>query len=169
MIIQITPTVTVNTKATSAGVDRFRAGAAEDRTSIKPFYWIDGVPLTEHNRKFSESISFSNINVNRWNSRQGVYFRTQNAKNSFTFSWSYLPGKRQNTVDLNEGRDFIRSIGTDQLGHTLTVRNMNTSGLTAYTTTSYTVLVVDYSETLIRRDSVGDEYFWDCSLTLQEV
>lgn len=165
---QITPSVTCNSKTLISGLDIFTPGGGEDRRSIKPYYLIDGMPLTEHNRKFSMSSAFKNTQATRWNSRVGVYFKTQNHKHGFTFSWTFLPGKRENTVDLNEGRDFIKRIGTDQLGHTLTIRNMDTNGLTPYTTTSYTVLVVEYNETLIRRDLAGDEYYWDCNLTLQE-
>lgn len=169
MIIDITPSLVSNTKVIISGIDVFSSGAGEDRKFIKPFYSIDGVPLTEHNRVFSSSLNFNSINVNKWNSRTGVYFKKQNTKHTFNLSWSFVPGKRENTVDLNEGRNFIKAIAIDQLKHTFSMRKMNTNGLTPYTVETYNVLVTEYNETLIRRDMVGNEYYWDCSITLQEV
>jgi hypothetical protein len=46
---------------------------------------------------------------------------------------------------------------------------MDETGTTPYSETSYNVLVKDYSETLIRRDIPNDVYFWDCSMSLEEV
>jgi hypothetical protein len=80
-----------------------------------------------------------------------------------------LPGKRDNTVDLNAGRDVVKALSSDPRSHILNVRNLDTNGLTIHTNEEYNVLVMDYSETLIRRDLNNNEYYWNCSLSLQEV
>jgi hypothetical protein len=84
-------------------------------------------------------------------------------------SWSWLPNSINYTVDGNSGRDFIKKIAEDPRHHVLKIINMDETGTTPYSETSYNVLVKDYSETLIRRDIPNDVYFWDCSMSLEEV
>ena len=105
----------------------------------------------------------------RWNNRTGVYYKNQNNKNTFVLQWTYVPSKRENTIDLFESRNFIKQKADDPNAHTLTIRNIDANGLTKNTATTYNVLIVDYSETLKRRDLNLDEYYWDFSITLQEV
>jgi hypothetical protein len=47
--------------------------------------------------------------------------------------------------------------------------NIDSDGTTPYSEEEYNVIVKNYSETLRRRDLVGSEYWWDCSLELEEV
>lgn len=152
-----------------SGPSLLKTAYLEDVSSIKPIFTIDNVPITEHNRKFNSDFSFNPIMNSKWNNKTGVYFRTQNAKRSFAFQWSFVPGQSYNTVDLNAGRDYIKSIAANPFEHTLTIRNLDSNGLSLFTSNTYSVLVVEYSETLIRRDLNIDEYYWDCSLTLEEV
>jgi hypothetical protein len=84
-------------------------------------------------------------------------------------SWSWLPNSINYTVDGNSGRDFIKRVAEDPRHHVLKIINMDETGTTPYSETSYNVLVKDYSETLIRRDIPNDVYFWDCSMSLEEV
>jgi hypothetical protein len=152
-----------------SGPSLLKSAYLEDVSSIKPIFTIDNVPITEHNRKFDSDFAFSPIINSRWNNATGVYFRTQNAKQSFSFQWSFVPGNSYNTVDLNAGRDYIKSIAANPFEHTLTIRNLDSNGLSLFTVNTYSVLVVEYNETLIRRDLDIDEYYWDCSLKLEEV
>lgn len=150
-------------------IDVFRAGIVEDTSTIKPFFSLDGVPLTEHNRTFSSSMEVKKTINKRTNGASGVYFKTGGAKKTFNLNWAFVPGKRTNTVDYNAGRDYIFSKANDPSSHVLSIRNMDSSGTTPYTVTSYNVLITDYNESLKRRDVGGDDYYWDCSCVLREV
>lgn len=165
----ISANISASTSVVASGPNRLRAGVVEDVTSIKPIFAIDGVQITEHNRRYSLGTAINSIINTRWNGRKGVYYRNQNTKKTFTFDWSYIPGRAENTVDLNAGRDYIFNVASNQFEHSLTIRNLDSNGLTLFTVTSYNVLVVNYTETLVRRDLNNDEYYWDCSLTLEEV
>ena len=165
----ISASVATRSSVSISGPTRLKSAYLEDVSSIKPIFVIDNVPITEHNRKFDSDFSFNPIINSKWNNRAGVYFRTQNAKKSFSFQWSFVPGRSSSTVDLNAGRDYIKSIAENSFEHTLSIRNLDSNGLSLFTSNTYSVLVVEYSETLIRRDLDIDEYYWDCSLKLEEV
>jgi hypothetical protein len=141
----------------------------EDTSTIKPFFALDGVPLTEHNRTFSSSMEVKKIVNKRTNGASGVYFKTGGAKKTFNLNWTFVPGRRSSTVDLNAGRDYIFSKANDPSTHVLTVRNINSSGTTPYTVATYNVFITDYNESLKRRDLGVDDYYWDCSCVLREV
>ena len=53
--------------------------------------------------------------------------------------------------------------------HTLTIINQDENGLTPYTEETVSVFVSAFSENLIRRDLVDNVYYFDCSMTLEEV
>lgn len=73
------------------------------------------------------------------------------------------------TVDEKHGRDFIKNLASDPKTHKLKFLNLDTDGLNPYSETEYNVIVKNYSESLIRRDLVGDTYYWNCTLELEEV
>lgn len=156
-------------KALISNLEIFRSGVLQDTAGLKPFFSIDGVPLTEQNRKYSSSMKTLRTVNTRWNNRSGVYYKTQNNKNTFVLQWTYVPSKRENTIDLFESRNFLKEKVSDPSSHTLTIRNIDANGLTKNTATTYNVVILDYSETLRRRDINQDEYYWDFSVTLQEV
>ena len=157
-----------NTTVNTVNIDKLTPTGKEDTSAIKTMFSIDGTPISEHGRKLSISVIQLNTVNTRWNNKQGVYFKTAKVRRTYTFNWTFLPGKQVNTVDSGAGRDFIMKIGDNQFAHTLTARNLDTSGLTPNTAETITVLVVSYNESLKRRDLDNDEYYWDCSLVLQE-
>jgi hypothetical protein len=152
-----------------SSVDVFTPGGGEDTSDIKPFFMLDSVPLTEHNRKTNVNVQPLNINSSNWIGKKSVYYKKKPSKRLFNIQWTFVPGKRENTVDFNAGRDYIYSKSTDPRNHVLEIRNLDTNGLTPYTTEVYNVLVSEYTEVLVRRDLVGDDYYWNCSLSLEEV
>jgi hypothetical protein len=161
--------ISTSVKVLVSSIDILRAGTSEDSRDIKPFFILDNIPLSEHNRSFSltQSPKYS-VNTNSLGART-VYFKTSKNKASFNIEWSFLPGKRDNTVDFHAGRDVVKALCSDPRSHTLKIRNLNTNGLTVHTNEEYNVLVMDYSETLIRRDLNNNEYYWNCSVSFQEI
>lgn len=148
---------------------KFSAGQTEDTESIRTMLLLDNKPLTEHNRTLDSSIvqsSYENIN---WSSRRSRYYKSSSGRKTFNINWSMVPNSRQRTADLKLGRDYISSIGSDSDAHTLKVINLDSNNTTPYTEEEYTVIVKNYSESLRRRDETDSTYWWDCSLTLEEV
>jgi hypothetical protein len=152
-----------------SSVEIFSAFVPVNITSIVPFFILDGVPLTEHNRTFSSSMEVKKIVNKRTNGASGVYFKTGGAKKTFNLNWTFVPGKPNNTVDFNVGRDYIFAKANDPRHHTLSIRNMDSNFTTPDTVNSYNVVITDYNESLKRRDVGGDDYYWDCSCVLREV
>jgi len=163
-----------NLGAVSAKAIKFAVGnvvSASDLSEIRTVLLIDDKPITNHNRKLgvvAEPVFVENVN---WNNRKSRYYKSsaRPARRTFSLSWSYVPNSASHTVDGKKGRDYLREIASKPQHHVLKILNMDENGTTAYTETSYNVLVKDYSETLIRRDLVEDIYFWDCSISLEEV
>jgi len=142
-----------------------------DTQEIRTLLSIDNRVITGHNRQFQSSLEpvfIENKNVNNIRSR---YYKstTRASRRTFVLSWSFLPNSKEKTVDDRWARDYISSVANDPDYHVLKITNMDSSGLTPASETSYNVLVTDYSETLIRRDIADNSYYWDCSITLGEI
>jgi len=142
-----------------------------DTQQIRTLLSIDNKVITNHNRIIESSIEPIYIeNTNVKNTRSRYYKSTTRAsRNVFVLSWQYLPNSKEQTVDNRLARDYIVSIARDPDYHVLKITNMDSSGVTPDTQTSYNVLVTNYNETLVRRDISSNTYYWDCSITLSEV
>jgi hypothetical protein len=150
---------------------KFAVNGNVDSSVIRTFMILDGKAITNHNRTFEsglEPIFTQNAN---WNNRKTRYYRSTSraGRRTFNLSWSWLPNSLEYTADQKEARDYIKTIASDPSHHILKIVNLDESGVTPPTETSYNVLVKDYNESLIRRDLSNDVYFWDCSITLEEV
>jgi len=167
--VNIQSNISSSSKTLISSIDILRTGLIEDSGDIKPFFILDGIPLTEHNRKTSIASQPNYTQNKNWANRSSVYFKTSTNKKSFSLQWSFAPGKRENTVDLHASRDYIKQIALDPSSHILKIREIDTNGLTSHTETSYNVLVTNFNENLVRRDLNSNEYYWDFSLGLQEV
>ena len=146
-------------------------GSTIDGTIYRTVILLDNKPLTNHNRKLDMSVEPIFTETVNWNNRKKRYFKSTNraGRRTFNISWSWLPNAMEQTADNQRGRDFIKLVASDPRGHVLKIINLDESGTTAYSETSYNVLVKDYNETLIRRDLPNNVYFWDCSMSLEEV
>ena len=142
-----------------------------DASIYRTLVLLDGKPLTIHNRKLDMGIDQIFTETVNWNNRKTRYYKSNSraGRRTFNMSWSWLPNSINYTVDGNSGRDFIKKVAEDPRHHVLKIINMDETGTTPYSETSYNVLVKDYNETLIRRDIPNDVYFWDCSMSLEEV
>lgn len=174
-LVLITIRIVVNNlgQATARAV-KFIAGnviSASDLSDIRTVLLIDDKPITNHNRKLGVSVDPIFVENVNWNNRKSRYYKSsaRPARKTFNLSWSYVPNSQSHTVDGKRGRDYIREIAGKPQHHVLKIINMDENGNTPYTETSYNVLVKDYNETLVRRDLSEDIYFWDCSISLEEV
>lgn len=150
---------------------KFSSVTGVDTTSLRTILLLDGKPLTNQNRSLQISSVPIFIENNNWDGTSSRYYKNQSNgdRKTFSLSWSFIPNFRENTVDLNHSRDFIRKAALDPDVHILKIINQDASGLTSYTETTYNVFVKDFSENLVRRDLVDNVYYWDCSVMLEEV
>jgi hypothetical protein len=141
--------------------------AGIDQTSIRSFLILDGKPLTNHNRKFDDSISGVYIENTNWHNQKSRYYKRTGRK-TFNLTWSFLPNYMEKTVDQKHGRDYIKNISDDPDIHVLKIINQDESGTIVYTQDTYNVFIKSYDETLVRRDLVDNVYYFDCSMSLEE-
>lgn len=142
-----------------------------DTSTFRTLMLLDDKPITNHNRKLSVSVEQIFTENKNWNNRRSRYYKSTSrpARKVFNLSWSYVPNTETFTADGKRGRDYLKEIAGKPQHHVLKIINLDENGATPYTETSYNVLVKDYNETLIRRDLSEDVYFWDCSISLEEV
>jgi hypothetical protein len=150
---------------------KFAIDGIMDLSAIQSYMLIDDKPITSHNRKFDSSLEPIFVQNKNWNNRKTRYYKStsRSGRRVFNLSWSWLPGSQDHTVDGNRARDFISSIASDPSHHTFKIIDLDETGITPPTETSYNVLVKDYSETLVRRDLDNGVYWWDCSISMEEV
>lgn len=148
---------------------RFSDNIVEDTQIIRTLVLIDNKPITEQTRSLASYILQPNIQNSNWKNARNRYYKSSSGRRGFSLSWTMIPNSREQTVDLKFARDLINQIGSDPDTHTIKILNMDSSGTTPYTQDEYNVIVKNYSESLIRRDLVGGEYWWNCNLELEEV
>jgi hypothetical protein len=138
--------------------------------SIVPLIYLDGMPLTEQNRKYDISISPVFVENRNWNNTKSRYYkRDDDGRMTFKLTWSWLPNDRENTVDKGFARDYIKDLANDLDSHVLKVIEYGENPEDIFNEEEYTVFITNYTEDLIRRDLVSGTYFWDCSLDLEQV
>lgn len=144
-----------------------------DFSSIRSLLMLDGVPLTNQNRKLDVSATPIFVENLNWQGDASRYYKNATAnsasKRIFNLQWSFIPNYETKTVDLRASRNFLNRKSKDGDVHTLTILKQDENGATPYTEESFDVLITNYSENLIRRDLVDDVYYFDCSMSLQEV
>ena len=150
---------------------KFAVNGVVDTSVIRTFMLIDGKAIANDNRIFESGLEPIFTQNTNWNNRKTRYYKSTSraGRRTFNLSWSWLPNSLEYTADQKEARDYIKTIAADPSHHILKIVNLDESGATPPTETSYNVLVKDYNESLIRRDLSNDVYFWDCSITLEEV
>jgi hypothetical protein len=131
---------------------------------------LDGVPLTDQNRKFSNNIKPVFVEKINWNSSKSRYYKRSNSgKQTFKLSWEWLPADRDRTVDKREARNYIKNKAMDPDVHTLTVRTYGENPEDVFEETEYNVFITSYAEDLIRRDLSSGVYLWKCDIDFEEL
>jgi hypothetical protein len=137
--------------------------------SLIPLIYLDGMPLTEQNRKYDMTISPIFIENKNWNNTKSRYYkRSDDGRMTFKLAWSWLPNDRNNTVDKGFARDYIKNLANDLDAHVLKIIQYGENPEDIFNEEEYTVFITNYTEDLIRRDLVSGTYFWDCSLDLEQ-
>ena len=144
-----------------------------DPTVIRTLLMLDGIPLTNQNRQFDISVTPIFVENINWQGDASRYYKNTSAnsggKRTFNLQWKFIPNYENKTVDLRASRNYINKKSKDADVHTLTILKQDETGTTPYTEENVDVLITNYSENLIRRDLVDDVYYFDCSMSLEEV
>lgn len=152
---------------------RFGANITADSSLIRALLILDGKPLTNQTRTFDYSVTPLFVENINWAGDSSRYYKNNAAnssgKRTFNIKWSFIPNYSNKTVDYRESRNYLKTVAMDPDVHTLTIINQDENGVTPYTEENVTVFVSTFSENLIRRDLVDDVYYFDCSMTLEEV
>lgn len=162
-----------NNSSITAQTIKFSNSATTDLSLIRSLLMLDGVPLTNQNRKLDVAATPIYIENLNWQGDASRYYKNASAnsaaKRVFNLQWSFIPNYENKTVDLRASRNYLNRKSKDGDVHTLTIINQDDSGTSPYTEESVDVLITNYSENLIRRDLANDVYYFDCSMSLQEV
>jgi hypothetical protein len=152
---------------------RFGTNITADSSLIRALLLLDGKPLTNQTRTFDYSVTPLFVENINWAGDSSRYYKNNAAnssgKRTFNIKWSFIPNYSEKTVDYRESRNYLKTVAMDPDIHTLTIINQDENGVTPYTEENVTVFVSTFSENLIRRDLVDDVYYFDCSMTLEEV
>lgn len=161
-----------NTQITVQAV-RFSNSITADSTLVRTLLMLDGIPLTNQNRQFDVSVTPIFVENINWQGDASRYYKNTSAnsggKRTFNLQWRFIPNYENKTVDLRASRNYINKKSKDADVHTLTILKQDETGTTPYTEENVDVLITNYSENLIRRDLVDDVYYFDCSMSLEEV
>lgn len=125
--------------------------------------WLDSIPLTDQGRSpisISREEKFSENELANASKRR--YFR--GVKHTWSWSWTFLPDEDEQTIDGHAARASIRElIGDRGSDHVLKFYD------TTWSYSEYDVFLESYEETLIRRDSASNTFFWEVSIGFTEV
>ena len=72
----ISSNISSSSKTLISSIDILRTGLIEDSGDIKQVFILDGIPLTEHNRKTSIASQPNYTQNKNWANRSSVYFKT---------------------------------------------------------------------------------------------
>lgn len=129
--------------------------------SLPNFISLGGVELTDQGRTFASAKDERSTSVQLASGLTKKYFMG-NIKNTFSLSWTWLPGLTSLTFDGKGGRDSIKTLVDMRDVHTLIVRSPVGSSAT------YTVWIESYSETILRRDARGNTIWYEVQMELKE-
>lgn len=130
--------------------------------TINALLKINNTEITEHNRKFSDSLVYKNTDLTIASGSLRRFYKP--AKKSFNLSWSYLPDKSAKTVDSRVGRDFLYSLVTAGSLVTFDIQeNKKDEWIT------YTCLISNYNESLLKNVIQSQCRYFDVDMTLEEI
>lgn len=144
--------------------------SSQNPGSLIPLVLLDGIALTDQNRKFDNSNKPIFVEKQNWNSSKSRYYkRSTSGKQSFKLSWEWLPSDREYTIDKRQARNYLKSAAMDPDAHTLTIIKYGENPEDVFEETEYNVFITNYAEDLIRRDLVSGVYFWKCDIEFEEL
>jgi hypothetical protein len=135
--------------------------------TVKSFFKVNGQELSAHNREFSSSMNFVTKDqvLASGNSRRYI----MRVPEKYTLTYKYLPGPSGMTVDGQGARDYMFNLAN--LGQNVTVEYLPdyTSDQDDFEYKSIRARIRSYSESLIRRDENNGCYYYNLSISFEEL
>lgn len=122
---------------------------------------LDGQEITEHGRTFQGAVDHNSTDITLNNGRTRRYLK--NAKNTYSFSFTYLPNIAEKTIDGRVGRDYLLSLMDIRAKILLEIKTDPVDGFY-----SKYVYADQYSESLIRRDMATDCSYYNVTISFRE-
>lgn len=131
------------------------------QTSLLKFISINNVEITNHNRKHSLSEVLSISDTETASGRIRRFYKKNKKTLSLTFT--YLPGPVAKTVDGRVGRDFIHNLALTNPNIAVEYKDCPTKN-----PVSFNGFIVNYSESIVRRDLPSQCIYYDVQLEIEE-
>ena len=146
-------------------MDSTAKAAGGAKQSVKSFFKVNGRELTAHNRTFSMSANLLAADISLASGNKRRYYKR--TPETYSVSYTYLPGPSGMTVDGDQARDYLYDVAT--LDKNVLIERLPdyTSDQSDFSYKSTLARVVSYSETLIRRDNVNGCYYYDVSIEFE--
>jgi hypothetical protein len=133
----------------------------------KSFFKLNGRELTAQNRKYKSDIrTKAKTTVLASGNRRRYYLRSPQ---TFSFTYTYLPGPAGMTVDGNEARDYLYTIASTGSNASIEYLPDYTSDQSDFVYKTARVLVKGYKETVLRRDEGNGCYYYNLSIQFEEL
>lgn len=121
---------------------------------------LNGVEFTDQGRTVSENLEQRSVNVQLASGRIKKY--VMGNKKRWSVSWEWLPQDQSLTADGKGARNELKSLAFTGNTYTLLMRD------SVGQTNVYVVFIEAYNESLIRRDMINNQFFYNVSLELME-
>lgn len=135
--------------------------------SVKPLLKVNGQCVTAHNRKYTSSVGSVEKTV-KLSSGNNKRFYSRSTK-KFSLSFSYLPDKSSMTVDGYTGRDDLFNLASAQENVLVEYLPDYTSDTTDFSYQHVVCMVNAYTEALLRRDESNGCYYYNVSISFEEL
>jgi hypothetical protein len=122
---------------------------------------LNGQEITEHNRKVSVGLQIQSTDIEMSKGNKQRYILKN--KNTYSFSFSYLPSLSNKTIDGRQARDYLVSLMSLRSKISLSIKLDPTEPF--YNTLVY---ADSYTETLVRRDVPNSCSYYDVEIVFIE-
>jgi|TARA_B110001454_G_scaffold81065_1_gene78156 hypothetical protein len=133
----------------------------------KSFFKLNGRELTAQNRKYKAQVNTKakTVRLASGNSRR-YHIRSPQ---TFSLSYTYLPGPDAMTVDGKAARDYLYTIANEGRNASIEYLPDYTSDQSDFDYKTARVIVKGYKETVIRRDESNGCYYYTLSIQFEEL
>lgn len=134
---------------------------SNQQTDLVKYLSLNGSELTVGSAKHSGSEQLNVSDVETAGGRIKRYHKKN--KRSLSVSYEYIPSNSDKTVDGRKGRDFIYNLAVSAPQVTISYKDEPNGSVV-----SYTGFIDSYSESIIRRDPIGQCVYYQINFELVE-
>lgn len=128
--------------------------------SLNSLIKLNGVEVTEHNRKISISIGFENVDSELASGYRRRFYK--DTDQVFNLTWTYLPDRQDMSADGKAARNYIKSVVESTANVNLSIKENRDSEVK-----TYSCFVSEYSEVLLKHSLANQCRYYDLTLVLE--